>query len=480
LFTRRAQAKRPTRTTTAPRLECLEDRLTPTVIYHGGALLPNVEAQAVYLGSDWSDNPTLNAQMQQLEGFQRYLVDSPYMDMLSKAGYRVGRGTFDQGRVDIADLPGALNADGNINEQAIPDLLQARIDSGDLASPDANRLYMVFLPPGSRVVFSDGSLSGGDGGYHGSFAGHAADGSPLQVRFAVMIYPSNDSDQMAAETATVTHELAEAATDPDPGNQILGDGPDADWGWGDTTLKGEIADIAQSIGPVNVVLNGYWVATVADQNDNVIAPADLSAVGQSFSAFAGQPFSGTVATASDPTLLTQGANLTATISWGDGTSSTGIVRSDNAGNFQVSGSHTWTTTGAYTVTVSLQDQTNTIASATTSTAIQVGVVSPLEGAALQEAAAAYQYGYYEYVYGTHSIYAYNALVFGADGYNLAQEAASTHSAALWYDAYVYEQAAAANAYQDYLTPGSTWASAAFVDYANAAAYSHYNYVVEST
>ena len=36
-----------------PTLECLEDRLVPTVTYHGGTLLPHVEVQGMYLGSDW-------------------------------------------------------------------------------------------------------------------------------------------------------------------------------------------------------------------------------------------------------------------------------------------------------------------------------------------------------------------------------------------------------------------------------------------
>src|SRR5712691_8051025 len=35
-------------------LEALEDRRTPTITYHGGSLMPHVEAQALYLGSDWS------------------------------------------------------------------------------------------------------------------------------------------------------------------------------------------------------------------------------------------------------------------------------------------------------------------------------------------------------------------------------------------------------------------------------------------
>ena len=35
-------------------LESLESREVPSVTYHGGAVLQNVEVQPVYLGSDWN------------------------------------------------------------------------------------------------------------------------------------------------------------------------------------------------------------------------------------------------------------------------------------------------------------------------------------------------------------------------------------------------------------------------------------------
>ena len=45
-----------------PTLEALEDRQVPTVTYYGGAVLPNVEAQALYIGDQWSANPALFSQ----------------------------------------------------------------------------------------------------------------------------------------------------------------------------------------------------------------------------------------------------------------------------------------------------------------------------------------------------------------------------------------------------------------------------------
>ena len=67
------------------------------VTFHGGALLGNVETQAVYLGSDWTGNSDLKNQSQQLDQYLDYLVQSPYMDMLASASYGVSRGSSSKG-----------------------------------------------------------------------------------------------------------------------------------------------------------------------------------------------------------------------------------------------------------------------------------------------------------------------------------------------------------------------------------------------
>ena len=46
--------------TARPQLEALEDRQVPTVVYNGGAVLQNVEAQALYIGDQWTANPNLS------------------------------------------------------------------------------------------------------------------------------------------------------------------------------------------------------------------------------------------------------------------------------------------------------------------------------------------------------------------------------------------------------------------------------------
>jgi hypothetical protein len=43
-------------------LEALESRTVPTVTYHGGPLLGNVEVETVFIGSDWYYNSNLYQQ----------------------------------------------------------------------------------------------------------------------------------------------------------------------------------------------------------------------------------------------------------------------------------------------------------------------------------------------------------------------------------------------------------------------------------
>ena len=116
-------------------LEALEDRRTPTITYHGGNLLPHVEAQALYLGSDWSSNPTYSQQKQTLDGFVKTLVGGSYMDMLTNAGYNVGRGSADAGTT----APLQLDKRAALSDAAIQGYVQLFIANGTLKAPDANR-----------------------------------------------------------------------------------------------------------------------------------------------------------------------------------------------------------------------------------------------------------------------------------------------------------------------------------------------------
>ena len=69
---------------------------------------------------------------------------------------------------------------------------------------------------------------------------------------------------------------------------------------------------------------------------------------------AGQQVSGTVATFKDPDPTGTASEYAATISWGDGSTSSGTI-SGTASKFTVTGSHTYSKSGSYKITVTITD-----------------------------------------------------------------------------------------------------------------------------
>src|SRR5262249_16261070 len=134
----RSLAKRRTsrqRSNFRPQLESLERCEVPTITPHGGVVLPNVEVQGLYYGSDWINNSTNYQLTRRLDGFLNNIVNSSYMDMLTNAGYGVGRGSFNQGWIDGS----YINSSYYLTDSQIQAALVRNINAGHLAVPDANR-----------------------------------------------------------------------------------------------------------------------------------------------------------------------------------------------------------------------------------------------------------------------------------------------------------------------------------------------------
>ena len=96
----------------------------------------------------------------------------------------------------------------------------------------------------------------------------------------------------------------------------------------------------------------------------------ITASGTSVAATEGQSFTGNVATFTDPDTNATASEYSATINWGDGTTSTGTI-SGTGGNFTVSGSHTYAEEGSQTATVTITDTDNTSNQATASSQVTV-------------------------------------------------------------------------------------------------------------
>ncbi|HEY7329530.1 MAG TPA: SdrD B-like domain-containing protein [Gemmataceae bacterium] len=140
-----------------------------------------------------------------------------------------------------------------------------------------------------------------------------------------------------------------------------------DWGDGTTssgTVAASGADVTVS-GSHTYAKQGYFpiLITLSDANgpigqatgQAVVADTRFSLASTNVSAFAGVPFTGTVARLTDIPSGDVASDFDAKISWGDGTTSTGTLQSILPGQFLVVGSHTWATNGTRSVTVTVTE-----------------------------------------------------------------------------------------------------------------------------
>ena len=100
--------------------------------------------------------------------------------------------------------------------------------------------------------------------------------------------------------------------------------------------------------------------------DAKVQDAPLTATGTHVDAFAGGQFNGTVATFTDADPAGTPSDYTATINWGDGSTSAGTIIDVPSGGFAVNGSHTYANVGTYTTSITIKDVGGSTATATSS------------------------------------------------------------------------------------------------------------------
>jgi hypothetical protein len=96
-----------------------------------------------------------------------------------------------------------------------------------------------------------------------------------------------------------------------------------------------------------------------------------AAGGASFSGRTGSPISGQVAAFTDPNQSDTASDFSASINWGDGSTSAGSI-SGAQGTFAVAGSHTYDGPGAYTITVTISRLGNLPSTATATGSASIG------------------------------------------------------------------------------------------------------------
>jgi SdrD B-like domain len=126
---------------------------------------------------------------------------------------------------------------------------------------------------------------------------------------------------------------------------------------------------SQTPGPVNVPLEAENKTFPGNDFGNYDPP--ITATGTPVSAIEAAKFSGQVATFSDPDASATAGEYAATIEWGDGNSTAGVV-SGSGGSFAVIGEHTYADEGSYEVKVAITDRDNSAISATATSSATVG------------------------------------------------------------------------------------------------------------
>lgn len=193
--------------------------------YGGGPLIQNVEVLAIFWGRLWGNTTTSVQLMDNLADFFTAILVSPLIDQLAEynvTGQTVGYGSFIGTKLIKTNAPV-----GSITDSAIRAQLSKWIKAKTVPKSTKNTLYFIYLDPGIISIMGGGKSCQNYCGYHNNVG---------KVYYAVMPYPTcsgclGGMPAIDALTATSSHELCEAITDPVPGS-----------GWYDNT-NGEIGDI---------------------------------------------------------------------------------------------------------------------------------------------------------------------------------------------------------------------------------------------
>jgi hypothetical protein len=191
-------------------------------------LLTAPKVHLVFWGNWWVTNTTGNSQAVALSEEWQTLANDPnfYAPMVE---YGIGAGKLDGIFYSNWNLPNST-----ISYQYVEDQLQSETASGELPAPDNQSIY-VFLLPSTTTDTVD--VSNHFAGYHAHVG---------QTTYAVIEHDTNDN-----MSYTISHEIAEAATDPDPVS-----------GWCAGNGESEIADYCDGN---SYVLDGYTITQLWNQ-----------------------------------------------------------------------------------------------------------------------------------------------------------------------------------------------------------------------
>ena len=240
-----------------------------------------------------------------------------------------------------------------------------------------------FTSTGDLQNTNPGFLSGGlafNGGNTETFALAATSPAVDAIPTSVTGCSGTDQRDIARPQGTGCDIGAYELFQPVEGNQfttVVGQvgATSATISWGDGTAPstGTVDALGRVTGTHTYAEEGIYHATINWKNsdgtslttpfDVKVRDAPLTSSPVNFTAVAGAQFSGPVATFTDANPGGKLSDFTATIVWGDGTSSSGTATAGDGGGFVVNGTHTYASTGSFTTTVSIKDAGGSTATA---------------------------------------------------------------------------------------------------------------------
>src|SRR5207247_8507905 len=115
-----------------------------------------------------------------------------------------------------------LNKTTGLTDTQIHSNRQAAISAGQLAAPDAQRLYVVYVEPGVVVKLGRDTSQNSFLGYHGAFAGRTAGGQAADIRYAVLPYPGTTNPSPSAARLRSSSDDLNSASTPRTGEAVAG------------------------------------------------------------------------------------------------------------------------------------------------------------------------------------------------------------------------------------------------------------------
>ena len=304
--------------------------------------------------------------------------------------------------VEGATFSGVVGSFGDANASASASDFTATIDWGDGTSTSAGTIAFnagtgKFDVSGTHVYATPGNytttlsiLGAGGGTTSAQGLADAEDGT---------INPSAVTIH-ATEGASFSGTVA-SFTDQDVSAPIGNYSATINWGDGSSTESGTLVSLGSGsfditgthtwASPgnrsVSVTINDTYGSSATISSSAIVGTANLSATGVNISTTEGTALTNVeVATFTDANPLTTASEFSATITWGDGSSSAGTVVADQSGGFDVLGTHTYNHAGSKTMSIAVtySGGANTSAGATATVAnatlgITPGTVSGIEG-----------------------------------------------------------------------------------------------------